>query len=135
MIVELQDKYPKKRGYVTSAMARAKIIHDAILSSTDNFRVVTLEGVDDDLDGMRSRKKKAVDPYDGFESDDPAVNALVPPVRIYQGFKYEDLPTTYVLGDSLTYSQLLSDINVQFKSTLDMDKEFPESEYYLNNTS
>ena len=97
--------------YVTPQIARARLVYDAIRNSTENFRVMTLNGVDDDSDGMRERvMKDATDPYAGWEVEDSSVLGefehfgLQPP-SVYQGFKYGDMPTTYAIGDNRTYAQ------------------------------
>lgn len=117
-------------------MALGKYRYDTILQSADNFRVTTLDGVDDDYDGMRERERKnAVNPYAGYQSPDENVRAITPKVRIYQGFKYEDMPTTYVVGDTLTYNQRLADTIIRYDELLNLDFEYPESEYYLHDTT
>ena len=52
--------------------------------------------------------------------------------RVFQGFKYGDLPTTYVIGDGVAYAQRQQDTAVDFSDIVDLDKMYPESEYYLN---
>lgn len=54
--------------------------------------------------------------------------------RIFQGFKYSDLPTTYLIGDGVVYSQRQQDIDASFKDIVDLDKLYPESEYYVNDS-
>ena len=63
--------------------------------------MTTNEGVDadDSEDGMRPRLQ-CDDPYSDRTASDGTQN-----VRIFQGFKYGDLPTTYVIGDGVVYSQ------------------------------
>jgi hypothetical protein len=70
--------------------------------------VTTLSGVDSDDDGM---------PEDDHEG------------RRYNGFKQMDMPSSFVIGDSLAYSQRLEETLVDFKGLLDLDTEYPESEY------
>lgn len=38
-------------------------------------------------------------PYDGYAAKDGATE-----VRVYQGFKFEDMPSTYVIGDDATFA-------------------------------
>jgi hypothetical protein len=84
-----------------------KAYYDAIRGSKYNFRVLTLDGVDgdDSEDGMRLRKfdeesgRYVWNKPEDFLEPDPV------PCSVYQGFKYGDLPTTYVLGDSMVYNQ------------------------------
>lgn len=107
-------------------MARASLTYERILNSHDNFRVTTLDGVDDDHDGMRPRELKVPlgDPYDqGYKAyiEDEEDDIVPEGARIYQGFKFEDVPANYIIGDSLVYQQLLSDTTVQFPKTLDLD--------------
>ena len=54
--------------------------------------------------------------------------------RVFQGFKYGDLPTTYVIGDGTTYNQRQQDTIVKFNDIVDLDKMYPEAEYYLNDS-
>lgn len=87
-------------------MSVERAYYDAIRGSKYNFRVLTLDGVDgdDDEDGMRPRRKDG----DHYVWDKPEELSEEPdpdPCNVYQGFKYGDLPTTYVLGDSAVYSQ------------------------------
>ena len=85
---------------------RERAYYDTIRNSTYNFRVLTLEGVDGDEseDGMRPRKisgNRYIWNKPEELRDEPDPN----PCTVYQGFKYGDLPTTYVLGDSMVYNQ------------------------------
>jgi hypothetical protein len=41
--------------------------------------------------------------------------------RIFQGFKYGDLPTTYVIGDGVAYAQRQQDTAVDFSDIVDLD--------------
>lgn len=111
------------------------------MNSHDSFRVTTNEGVDaDDVeDGMRLRKLRepttqlpSPGPYDGWVEDSDVPSAEN--VRIFQGFKYGDLPTTYVIGDGEAYAQRQQDVAIDFKEIVDLDKMYPEAEYYLNDT-
>lgn len=91
--------------------------------------MTTNEGVDadDSEDGMRPRSPSS-NPYQTRTAEDGSTN-----VRVFQGFKYGDLPTTYVIGDGVVYSQRQQDTTVNFSDIVDLDKMYPESEYYLNN--
>ena len=132
-VSELRTAYPGKSSMITNEIARAKIMYEYIMNSHDSFRVLTLDGVDEEDDGMRKRVLSTTsDIYSKWIAREVADRALNP--RIYQGFKFEDLPTTYVLGDNMTYFQKLPETTVSFDGILDMDKEFPESEYYRNSS-
>lgn len=78
---------------------------------------MTLDGID------------AEDSEDGIRPDADWTEGS----RKYNGYKYGDLPTTYVLGDNVPYMQASNDISVDMGKLLDFDKEFPESERFLNN--
>ncbi len=41
--------------------------------------------------------------------------------RVFQGFKYGDLPTTYVIGDGVAYAQRQQDTAVNFSDIVDLD--------------
>ena len=112
-------------------LASARYSYTEIQRSSDSFRVTTNEGVDadDTEDGMRPRKQKSDNPYDGYEAEDDT-----PDVRIFQGFKYGDLPTTYVIGDGTAYDQRQQDTIVDFKDIVDLDQMYPQAEYYLNDS-
>lgn len=108
-------------------MARIDLMHESIMNSKDSFRVLTLDGADSDLDGMRERE---LDPTSGkYIAADAVENA-----RIYQGYKFGDLPTTYLIGDNATYMQRQAETVVEFKGMLNFDEAYPESEYMLNTT-
>ena len=108
-------------------MASARISYKEIMESCDSFRITTNEGVDadDSEDGMRPRK---------YSNDDGkwVDNDDTPNVRIFQGFKYGDLPTTYVIGDITTYAQRQKDVSIDLVQAIDLDQLYPEAEYYLN---
>ncbi len=109
-ISTVQGTIRSKYGNVQNlaAMASGKYRYDHIANSHDNFVVETLNGVDSDIDGMRERERKnAGNPYAGYQSPDEKVRAITPKVRIYQGFKNVDIPSTYIIGDNLSYSQQL----------------------------
>jgi hypothetical protein len=83
-------------------LAYAKYSYEAISKSHDSFRITTNEGVDadDGEDGMRPRVFDVTENmYVAKEESERALNP-----RIFQGFKYGDLPTTYVIGDGVTYA-------------------------------
>ena len=63
----------------------------------------TLNGPDDDETGMRFRISDA---NGGWKSTD----SEVPKSKVYQGYQYSDLPTSYCVGDSLTYASSLPDV-------------------------
>lgn len=73
-------------------------LYDRIRKSKHNFRVLTIDGVDEDDDGMRPRKKDG-DKY-VWDKPDYIQASGNGPVSVYQGFKFGDLPSTYVIGDS-----------------------------------
>ena len=111
-------------------LATARYSYREMLNSHNSFRVTTNDGVDadDTEDGMRPRKLISDGkPYGGYESSDGTPN-----VRIFQGFKYGDLPTTYVIGDGAIYEQHQVDTTIDLGASVDLDKMYPESEYYLN---
>lgn len=133
-----QDDYDMEVE-VSPEMARASISYKAIMNSSNSFRVTTNEGVDadDSEDGMRERvlKNPDLDPYhpeNEWIAKDEEARALNP--RIFQGFKYGDLPTTYLIGDGTAYAQRQQDVQINFKDIVDLDQMYPESEYYLNDT-
>lgn len=99
-------------------LAPARYSYEEISKSHNSFRVTTNEGVDadDGEDGMRPRKQKSSNPYDGYEDVDTTSK-----VRIFQGFKYGDLPTTYVIGDGVAYAQRQQDTAVDFSDIVDLD--------------
>ena len=112
-------------------LASARYSYREILNSPNSFRVTTNEGVDadDSEDGMRPREFDDINKmYVAKEKSERDLNP-----RIFQGFKYGDLPTTYVIGDGVVYSQRQQDTTVDFSDIVDLDKMYPESEYYLNN--
>ena len=121
---------------ITDAMASARISYKEIMNSHNSFRVTTNEGVDadDGEDGMRRRlNSDAEHPYDNdwyVNPEDASEGEETP--RIFQGFKYGDLPSTYVIGDGVVYDQRQSDTQVDFSTTVDLSQMYPEAEYYLN---
>lgn len=119
---------------ISTQMAQASLSYQEIMNSHDSFRVTTNEGVDADdaEDGMRLRKDLGSDD-DPYEVTRVAEDGT-PNVRIFQGFKYGDLPTTYLIGEGTAYSQRQQDTAVDFKEIVDLDKMYPEAEYYLNDT-
>ena len=151
----IHNKYRDKYGMdvaISREMAQASLSYNAIMKSHDSFRVTTNEGVDadDSEDGMRLRKLPVgtSNPYDadwiedkGEERDVPMFRGMKAAsfggeeVRIFQGFKYGDLPTTYVIGDGEAYAQRQQDTAIDFKDIVDLDKLYPESEYYINDTT
>lgn len=52
--------------------------------------------------------------------------------KVFQGFKYANLPSTFVIGDGVAYEQRQSDTAIDFSSVVDLDQMYPEAEYYLN---
>ena len=119
-ISNLESKYP---GFdITDEMAVASLTYKEIMESTDSFRVLTLAGMDasDDEDGIRPDK-----PNEGDED----------PHGYFNGHKFADLPTAYVLGDSQTFQQSLVDISEGFGIPVDLDQMYPFAEYHLNDTT
>lgn len=103
-----------------------------IRNSRDNFVVQTFDGVDDDADGMRPRE------FDSTSSQwvpKDADEKKMDEITTYQGHKYEDMPSSYLVGDSITYDQLMPSVDVNVNPPLDMDSSYPQSEYYLNDTT
>lgn len=103
--------------------------YDYMLASHDNFRITTTDDIDcgNETDGMRPRREGA----DGTYVDGNGETG----VRIYQGFKYSDMPVSYLLGDNAIYSQRLQDVEIGFTSPLDLDVEYPEAEYHLGDST
>lgn len=133
---DIKTRYRNDYGMsvnVTPEMAQASLSYKAILNSHNSFRVTTNEGVDaDDADdGMRPRKELggSESPYDERVAEDGSKG-----VTVFQGFKYGDLPTTYIIGDGVAYAQRQQDVAIAFKDIVDLDQLYPESEYYLNDT-
>jgi hypothetical protein len=109
--------------------------YDDIKWSKYNFRILTLNGFDDDEDGMRPRSRilNSDDQLVGWELvDQTGENAGA---RAYQGFKFDDMPTNYVIGDSLVYQQFLPEREISLSNPLDFDLEYPYCEYRLNSNS
>ena len=92
-------------------------LYEQVQKSEFNFRLTTLDGVDSDADGMR--------PQPSEQSG----------VRTYNGCKYGDLPTSYIVGDAATYQQLLPDVYVTFDNAVDLDLEYPEAERQSKNAT
>lgn len=108
---EIEQEYSKYNLTlnITDQMAAARVSYKAIQNSHDQFRVTTNEGVDadDGEDGMIRRvlAEGVVDPYSvdfPYVAEDVEARSQNP--RVFQGFKYGDLPTTYVIGDGVAYS-------------------------------
>lgn len=97
----LCDKYRTFRELVTDDMARASLTYKGIMDSKHSFRVLSLAGIDadDDEDGICPREWDDSQGKWVPDQDNPNVQ------HIFQGFKYGDLPTTYVLGDTETRLQ------------------------------
>lgn len=118
--------YPGFTQYEDIAVKRH--VYDSMkYSECCNFRVTTLDGVDSEKDGMRPRKWSE-EMGKWIPSDDYALED----VFVYQGFKFDELPPTYIIGDSLVYRQNLSDTTIHLSDVFDFDKEYPESEYHLD---
>ena len=105
-------------------LAPARYSYEAISKSHNSFRVTTNEGVDadDGEDGMRLRTLPSgvEDPYQTlYIAKDEKARSQNP--RIFQGFKYGDLPTTYVIGDGVAYAQRQQDTAVDFSDIVDLD--------------
>ena len=112
---ELDDKKRLQKAY------------EEIQGSTYNFRVLTLDGVDSDEDGMRPREwDNELKEWKFSENSVPAG------ARAFNGFKYGDLPTNYILGDTKSYRQRVGEEDIPFATTLNLDTEFPYAEYYKN---
>ena len=89
-------------------MCVERAFYDAIRGSKYNFRVLTLEGADgdDSEDGMRPRKFDEESGKYVWDKPEELMSEPDPnPCNVYQGVKYSDLPTTYILGDSMVYNQ------------------------------
>lgn len=109
-------------------------IYDSIRESQYNFRVLTLNGADDDEDGMRPRKEGGdghwVEDVTYEDSDEAPVLH-----NVYQGFKYEQMPSSYVIGDSETFAQSYPEVVVDIGRNFNFDTEYPESEYRLDDNT
>lgn len=104
---------PSVSGF-DSNQAKFKYMYETIQANDDSsFRVTTLDGVDSEKDGMR-------------RTDGPLK---------YNGFKPNNLPSKYVLGDKEVVDQRSHDVEFTFDPYLDLDREYPYSEYYKNNST
>lgn len=85
----------------TDALAKARVQYNTILDSKHSFRVLSLAGIDadDNEDGICPREWDDSQGKWVPDQDNPDVQ------HIFQGFKYGDLPTTYVLGETETRLQ------------------------------
>lgn len=72
-------------------MAIASLTYKQIMESTDSFRILSLAGMDasEDEDGIRTDKPA--------DSTDSGLHGY------FNGNRYGDLPTAYVIGDSQTF--------------------------------
>ena len=52
----------------------------------------------------------------------------------FKGCRFDDLPSTYVVGDTKVYSQRYKDVDITFDGLLDLDQEYPWAEYYLGDS-
>ena len=85
----MESKYP---GFdITEEMAIASLTYRQIMESTDSFRILSLAGMDasEDEDGIRTDKPA--------DSTDSGLHGY------FNGNRYGDLPTAYVIGDSQTF--------------------------------
>ena len=90
-------------------MAHSKLAYKSILEHEDSFRVDSLCGVDAFEDGI---------------------------IEDFKGKKFQDLPTSYILGDSHVVAQSLPKTVESFLSNpVDLDKMYPYAEYYLNDAN
>jgi hypothetical protein len=134
LAAELANAHPSAQGPLDylelKRIAVAQYKYDEILNSVNNFRITTTEDIDcyDGEDGIPLRTWDSASGKWVAQED-------VSGKRVYQGFKYGDMPTTYVIGDSNTYAQRLPDVDKQFTSMVDLDVEYPEAEFYLNDTT
>ena len=53
----------------------------------------------------------------------------------YSGYKPDALPAKFVIGDSEIVDQRSHDVEFTFDPYLDLDREYPYSEYYKNNAT
>ena len=83
--------------------------YESIKNSQDNFRLSTLDGVDAEED------------YDGINPD------------VENVYRYSEMPSSFKIGDNDVYQQMNPTIDVGFNPPLDLDKEYPESEYQYSN--
>ena len=100
---------------VDENIARASLMHKKIMESEYSFRVLTLDGMDGDKDGIPRKDSE----------DTPSI--------LFNGHRFGELPSSYVVGDCATYQQNPSDIRVKFDESLDLDATYPESEYFMDN--
>lgn len=104
-----------------------KKIYDAIREDKRNFRVDTLDGIEANLDedGIRPESKEEIEktlpPWVSKDS-----------IHCYNGNRFSDLPSSFILSDSSPYNQSLNATDVSISGILDLDKEYPESEYQMD---
>ena len=118
----LSGKYSTFGELVSNDMARASLTYKEIMESTDSFRVLSLAGMDasDDEDGIRPNTPNA-----GEEDLHGHFN----------GHKYGDLPTSYVIGDFQTFQQSLVDATERFGQLVDLDQMYPFAENHLDDVT
>ena len=123
---------------VNLANASQHDIYTRIRKSTYNFRVLTLDGADSDEDGMMPRtpiNSSQSGFVSGWKHDSGNSTVIHPNNKVYQGFKFGDMPASYVVGDSAVYNQSSPEIDVTFSEIFDFDIEYPEAEYHLNDST
>lgn len=119
---------------ITDDMAWVQYLYEQIRNSTFNFRVVTLNGVDEDKhDGMIPREWSQVDGK-FVVPEDRSEYPYRDKIHVYQGFKFEDMPSIYVLGDTAVYNQIYQDTVIPLRPMVDIDVEYPEAEYFKGNS-
>ena len=57
-------------------------------------------------------------------------NDDIPGGFVYKGFKFSQMPQMYVIGDDAVYNQISPDLEIKVRPLLNLDTEYPESEFY-----
>lgn len=52
--------------------------------------------------------------------------------NVFNGVKYGELPSQYIIGDSIVYNQRTPDVTKRVNPMAELDLEYPECEYYLD---
>ena len=118
-------------GTPDSDRSKVKVNYETIRNSKSNFVVNTLDGTDSDKTGMRPRKLE-----NGIWVDENGeTNNAEFSFHVFQGHVLSELPTTYLVGGNTTYSQNQGDVDIDLGKNLDLDQEYPYSEYYRDDTT
>lgn len=95
------------------SLSVAECSYEDIKKGNNNFLVQTLDGVDGENDGTM--------PKEGDKG--------------YQGHRYNDYPTDYIVGDVATYRQQLEPLESHFAYALDLDATYPYAENLRGSTT